>query len=295
MPGIVVRAEHAMTIAATLGEGPIWRARDSALWCVDIKKQRVHRFDPATRTLDAWNAPGQIGWIIPSTDGRFLTGLADGLYRFDPATGAFVLYRAVETHLPGNRLNDAAVDCAGRVWFGSMDNSEKDLSGRLYSLRNGAITDSGLDPVCITNGPAISPDGRTLYAVDTANASVDAFHLGADGALSGRKRFLMLDAATEGYADGVICDAAGGVWLGLFGGWAARRYAPDGALTDEVRFPVANVTKIALGGNDLRTAYATTAQVGLDETARARQPLAGDIFTFRVDTPGVASIEVALD
>ncbi len=50
------------------------------------------------------------------------------------------------------------------------------------------------------------------------------------------------------------------MWVGFFGGWSARRYGPDGVMTDEVRFPVSNITKIALGGPDGRTAYATTAR-----------------------------------
>src|SRR3546814_3789088 len=35
--------------------------------------------------------------------------------------------------------------------------------------------------------------------------------------------------------------------------------APDGTLLHHIEFPVSNVTKIALGGPDLKTAYATTA------------------------------------
>jgi len=41
------------------------------------------------------------------------------------------------------------------------------------------------------------------------------------------------------------------------------------------------------GGDDGRTAFVTTARIGLDETALAAQPHAGDIFSFRVDVPGV--------
>jgi D-xylonolactonase len=56
----------------------------------------------------------------------------------------------------------------------------------------------------------------------------------------------------------------------------------------EVRFPCANVTKLAFGGPDLRTAYATTARKGLSDAELAAQPLAGGLFTFRVETPGLA-------
>ena len=75
------------------------------------------------------------------------------------------------------------------------------------------------------------------------------------------------------------------MWVGFFGGWSARRYGPDGVMTDEVRFPVSNITKIALGGPDGRTAYATTARQGLSEEQLAEQVQAGDIFTFRVEVP----------
>src|SRR3546814_13432004 len=74
--------------------------------------------------------------------------------------------------------------------------------------------------------------------------------------------------------------------IGLFGGWGARCYAPDGTLLHHIEFPVSNVTKIALGGPDLKTAYATTAAKGLSEDELARQPLAGGLFAFTVEIPG---------
>ena len=152
------------------------------------------------------------------------------------------------------------------------------------SFDGGDVRDAGLPSVTITNGPAVSPDGRTLYVVDTLGRTIDAYTIGVDGTLAGGRRFLDLDPAL-GHPDGVSSDSEGGLWVGFYGGWAARRYAPDGSLTDEVRFPVANITKIALGGDDGRTAFATTARQGLDAGALAAQPLAGDLFTFAVDAP----------
>ena len=60
----------------------------------------------------------------------------------------------------------------------------------------------------------------------------------------------------------------------------------------EVRFPCANVTKIAFGGPDLRTVYATTAWKGLSAQARAEQPLAGGLFRFEADVAGLPQHEV---
>jgi len=67
----------------------------------------------------------------------------------------------------------------------------------------------------------------------------------------------------------------------------ARRYSPAGELIDQVRFPVSNITKIAFGGDDLRTAYATTARQMLSAETIAKQPLIGALFEFEVSVPGV--------
>jgi len=58
-------------------------------------------------------------------------------------------------------------------------------------------------------------------------------------------------------------------------------------LIERVRFPVANITKIAFGGDDLRTVYATTARQLLSRENIARQPEIGDLFEFTADVPGV--------
>lgn len=156
-----------LSLRATLGEGPVWVARDAALWFVDIKAPAIHRFDPALECANSWMAPAQIGWIVPSADGLFLVGLQTGIHRFDPAHGSFTLVHAPEADRPGNRLNDAIVDGQGQLWFGSMDNAEAAETGRIYRLDGAGCTASGLPSVCITNGPAFSPDGAILYHSDT--------------------------------------------------------------------------------------------------------------------------------
>ena len=115
--------------------------------------------------------------------------------------------------------------------------------------------------------------------------------MAADGALSNRRVFAAIEDGA-GYPDGPAVDAESCVWTGLFGGWGARRYSPAGEVVDFVRFPCANVTKLAFGGADLKTAYATTAWKGLSPAERAAQPLAGGLFAFGVDTPGLPQHDV---
>jgi xylono-1,5-lactonase len=273
-------------LAAELGEGPVWVERDQALWFVDIKKQQVHRYDPASGDKRSWDAPEQVGFILPTERGGFVAGLQSGLYHFDETSGAFDLIVEVEPDIPTNRLNDGVVDPAGRLWFGTMDNGEKAKSGAFYRFADGKLTRTALDGIAITNGPAISPDGKLLYFVDTLKGTIDVADIGDDGSLNNARPFTRIDPR-DGYPDGPTIDAEGHVWISLYAGWETRRYSAAGTLADRVRFPVANITKIAFGGADLRTAFATTARQLLSPEAIAQQPLIGALFEFSVNVTGV--------
>ncbi len=278
-------------LGAELGEGPVWSAAEQAVWFVDIKGCAIHRYHEPTGERDSWRAPAQPGFIAPTLDGSFICGLKTGLHRFNPASGEFALLRVVEPDKPGNRLNDGYVDASGYLWFGSMDDDERAPTGALYQLTaQGCVRRD--DGYVITNGPAVSPDGRVLYHTDTLGHEIHAFARAPDGSLSGKQLFVRITQAGA-YPDGSIVDSEGCLWTALFGGWGLQRYSPDGQLIDAIRLPVANVTKAAFGGPDLRTLYITTAWKGLSGEARARQKLAGGLFRTRVDVAGLPQARIA--
>jgi xylono-1,5-lactonase len=283
----------AWNLEAELGEGPVWVERDRALWFVDIKKHLIHRFDPASRATRSWTAPEQVGFIFPAERGGFVAGLQSGLYHFDDRTGGFELIVEVEADIPDNRLNDGVVDPSGRLWFGTMDDKEKRKTGAFFCFDRGKLRRTNLDRVVITNGPAVSPDGRLLYFVDTQEGTIGCADIGAEGSLGDPRPFARIDSS-DGHPDGPTIDSEGCVWIGLYGGWAAHRFSPSGEVIDRVRFPVANVTKMAFGGDDLRTAYATTARQLLSPDEIATQPEIGDLFEFPVEVAGVPCPSVRL-
>jgi D-xylonolactonase len=281
-------------VAAELGEGPVWVERDRALWFTDIKRQKIHRYDPASGDRRSWDSPEQVGFVLPAEGGGFVAGLMSGLHRFDEVSGEFALIAEMEPERPNNRLNDGVADPAGRLWFGTMDNGERERTGAFYRFERGVVVRTGIEGIAITNGPALSPDGRILYFVDTLAGTIDAADVAEDGALGPSRPFARIDPA-DGTPDGPAVDSEGCVWIGLYAGWEARRYSPAGELIGRVRFPVANITKIAFGGEDLRTAYATTARQLLSAEDLERQPQAGDLFEFRVDAPGLACPSIKID
>src|SRR5207248_4014593 len=211
-----------------------------------IKHRKVYSIDPANGEKSAWDSPEQVGFVVPAASGGFIAGLESGLHHFEPATGAFHLIAEVEPELPTNRLNDGVVDPAGRLWFGTMDDKEKAKTGAFYCFAEGRLTRTGIDNVTITNGPAVSPDGRQLYLVDTLKGTIERAEIGDDGTLGEPQAFVRIDP-TDGHPDGPTIDSEGCVWISLYAGWETRRYSPAGELIESVRFPVANITKIAFG------------------------------------------------
>lgn len=289
--GTVVTSEPVSIwqLGGPLLEGPVWVERDQALWFVDIKSHKIHRYEPATGATRSWDAPGQVGFVLPIESGGFVAGLQQGLFRFDERDGSFTEIVRPEPHLPGNRLNDATVDPWGRLWFGSMDDSEAAETGTVYRLRADGVCVPSTPKVSITNGPAVSPCGKTLYHVDTMVGIVTAADIGADGSLSNSREFVRIPNS-EGHPDGPTVDAEGCVWIGLYNGWGVRRYSPAGELLETVKFPVSAITKVTFGGPDLKTVFATTANKHVQGDALAAEPHAGDLFSFSVDVPGLPGV-----
>ncbi|QDH17507.1 SMP-30/gluconolactonase/LRE family protein [Swingsia samuiensis] len=278
--------ECVLDVRATLGEGPVWIGSESALYFVDILGKKVHRFVPDTAEHKSWDAPARVGFMLPVEDGKFLAGLADGLHIFDPHTGEFAPHAQIEPEHPGNRLNDGCVDGLGRLWFGTMDDGEENETGSIYRVihkRDGLEITKHDEGYVVSNGPAVSPNGDVLYVCDSGEQKVYAFDLDKAGNLSNERLFAQF---SDGYPDGVVTDSEGNVWCGTWGGGRVSRFRPDGTPLPSIEMPATNVTKIAFGGDDLKTVFVTTARKGLDAETLAKEPQAGSIFAFRTDVAG---------
>jgi sugar lactone lactonase YvrE len=277
------RVDCILEAKAMLGEGALWSAAEQALWFVDIKRDTVHRLNTADGAHDMWPSPPRPGFIAPRRSGGFVVGTQAGLQDFDPVSGSFTRRTPIEADRPGNRINDGHVDAHGRLWFGTMDDAEKAPTGALYRLDARGLVRCD-DGYAITNGPAFCPRSSRLFHTDTLGRVIYAFDVDAEGNLANKRIFAHVD---PGNPDGMAVDAEGCVWSALYGGWGINRYAATGELLGHLAFPCANVTKLAFGGDDLRTIYATTAQWHMTEAALAEQPLAGGVFRVRVDVPGL--------
>lgn len=276
---------------AALGEGTVWSPGLQALYWVDILGRQLHRFHPADGSRRSWIFDEEITAIAERAAAPgLLASLRHGLATFDPDSGALHRLPPLEAELPANRFNDGKCDAQGRFWAGSMDFACEQPTGALYRCGADGRGTRVLHGYRVTNGPAMSLDGRTLYFNDTVAGRVLAFDLDPiSGELSGERLWLQFPT-NDGHPDGMTVDAAGRLWIAHWGAACVTCHDPDSAAElARIALPARQITNCAFGGADLCTLYISSARTGLTPEDLEAQPLAGGLFAVRIGSPGVAA------
>lgn len=229
-----------------------------------------------------------------------------GVFRLHP-DGAV---EPVVSELDGRPLpptNYVHQDAQGRLWITvSTRRVPRDLGYRA-DIDDGFLVladERGVrivaDRLGFANECLVAPDGAQLYVNETFTRRLSRFPIAADGTLGDKQVFAGFGEGT--YPDGLTFDAEGGVWITSIVSNRVIRIAPDGRQkvvvedadpahiawteqayrADELGRPhldkpagrrLANISSLALGGPDLRTAY-LGCLLG-DRIATFRSPVAG--------------------
>lgn len=266
-----------------LGEGPLWSAKDYAIYWVDILAPALYCYSLDDGAVTRWPMPEKIGWVIERRgQPGFIAGLQSGFVELDLEPFAIRPIVDPEPHYPGNRMNDAKADKHGRIWAGTMDAAIRETTGSLYCMqpdRSVRRVDEGYK---ITNGPAFSPAQDYLYHTDTGRGVVYRFDLSAEGEISNRRVFLQF-TSEMGSPDGMTVDAEGHVWIAHWGGSRVCRYTPDAELDRTIELPASQITSCTFAGANLDRMFVTSAAKGLHD-----EPLAGSLF--EVDPGGARGL-----
>ncbi len=286
-------------VACRLGEGLLWDPSVDRLWMTDIVAQQILEIDLDHGDRRVCAMPEPSAWVLPTTSpGRYAVGLRSGIALLDIRRPKELTW--IERSFPGDprcRLNDACVDRAGRIWYGSMpSDTDSGAPGRLASFardRGTTIHDSGFG---VTNGPLIAADDRHLYANDSLRGIVYryAFSLAA-GSASQREVFKHFDAA-DGHPDGMCFDINGNLWLAMWGAARVLQISPDGTIVRSIELPAPNLTNVCFCGPRLDRLIVSSASVDMSAESRARYPDAGRLFeVLDHGTHGLAPWRIAID
>ena len=259
------------------GEGPLWDERARLLYWVDIPAGRLFAFDPAqSRNTLVHQHDGSIGGYTLQEDGSLLLfGDRGRIVRLKDGKTEVVIDE-IPAEVEG-RFNDVIADPGGRVFCGTMPAGNG--LARLYRLDPDGSLALVFEDIGLSNGMGFSPDRSVLYHTDTGNRRI--YRMDYDAATGEvRNREVLIETPAEaGAPDGMTVDHEGTIWSARWDGNALYRYDPQGQLLGKVPFPVRKVSSIAFGGEDLGTAYVTTA--GGENRGEVEGDKAGSLF--RVD------------
>lgn len=277
---------------ANLAEGPLWDPRLKAIYWVDIRRCRIHRFSTTSGRQDGvWVTRSSTGCVGLTPDPDVLVVAAGNeIFRLNLRTGADTLVASLPIATPWMRANDGRVDAAGNFWVGTMIDDihapEAFADGRLYCVTpEGDVRDSGLR-LQLPNGMGWSPDGATFYINDSTALKTYAFDVDPGSGQLSAQRVFFDHAAGEGLPDGLTVDAEGNVWTGQWNGWTIKKISSAGVLTGTWRVPVQRPSSLTFFGDDLSRVVFTSAANGMGMDDLLAAPEAGSLFELIVEATG---------
>jgi len=269
-----------------LAEGPLWDDQAGLVRWVDIREGRVlsARLE-GDRLSDIRDVRLRetVGAVALASDGGLLVAAARRLATISP--NGDVSFGPDLLDGPGlTRFNDGGVDPQGRFVVGSAPLAAG--AGQEVLLRvsaDGAVETlrTGLQ---LSNGIGWSPDGGTIYHIDTFAPSLSSHSYGP-GAFDTDEPWIAILTEFPANPDGLRVDSDGMLWVAMFSGSCVVRYSPDGRELSRVALDAQQPTCPGFVGPGLDRMLITSAI----EHLPAEQTLPADGALFLTD-PGVTGV-----
>ena len=262
-------------------EGPVWDPARGLLYA-DVINGGVFCLDGGGKVSQLIEHRRGIGGMALHADGGLVVGGRNIAYK--PADGGatqVILDSDPDSGILG--FNDLTTDAAGRIYVGSLafrpvGADDEPKPGLLFCIDlDGSARVVGQD-VWLTNGLAVSPDGRRLYHSESRKNRVRVYDVDRDGSLSPPRTFATVE---PGIPDGLVVAEDGSVWVAVADGARVDVFEPDGSPSMQIVCPLPMVTSVCFGGADLRDLYVVTGSRGAGGENR------GAVFRVRTEVAGL--------
>lgn len=254
-----------------LGEGALWHPLREQLFWFDILGKRMLSTDGQDWDFDEMVSAA--GWVDRDT---LLIASETALSTFNLTTCVCETVVQLEAENPVTRSNDGRADPMGGFWIGTMGKNAEPDAGGIYRLYKGELR-LLFPQITIPNAICFAPDGRTAYFTDTTTQIVNRVALDAQGWPNAAPETFIDFRAKDLNPDGAVTDAAGNIWIALWGAGRIAVFDPQGTPLHAVALPAPHITCPAFAGTTL---YATSATQGMDSAALALHPDAGKTFAI---------------
>ena len=273
---------------AFLGEGTLWVKSLNSIFFTDIKRKKIFIFNTKTKRKKIIKINKEIGFLSHIKKNIFILGLKGELRIVNLKNNKKIKSIFIEIDKPLNRLNDGKTDPSGRLWFGSMDNLERNIqNGSLYCLNKNLKLKMVDNKYMITNGPAFINE-KNFYHTDTKKRIIYKIKIDKNLNILEKKIFKKF-LRVEGFPDGMTTDRFKNLWVCHFGGSSISVFNQKGKKIYKIKLPAKNVTNCTFGGAKNNDLYITTALKGLKEIDKQKYNLSGSLFKVRTNSKGMTS------
>jgi gluconolactonase len=276
-----------------LGEGPTATGvKNEQIQWVDIMGKLVRTRHLITGEISEYATPEHVGFAIPRKDGGDVIGTANGPHLRD-ADGTL---HKLPTRIDADgfsatqvvRWNDGKISPAGDLFLGTMGYKFENNAAALYQMRgDGKHMRRIFGDVTISNGLDWTPDGKTMFYIDTTLQRVDKLDV-VERDVINRRPFINFPESM-GMPDGMSVDANGNLWVAFWTGSAVRCFdGVNGKQLDEISCPTPRITSCVFAGENLDQLIITSAR---EESEVGEPKEAGMTF---MATPGVRGQKTTL-
>jgi len=270
-----------------LGEGTLWVKEHSSIYFVDIKKKRICVLNVKNRSKKIIRVNKEIGFLAHVKNNIFILGLQGELRILNLKTKKIIKSIKIERNIKLNRINDGKTDPIGRLWFGTMDNLERNIkTGSLYCLDQNLNLKKVDTNYYITNGPAFI-DSNNFYHTDSRARRIYKIKVNKNLKIIQKKIFKKF-SKKNGVPDGMTVDINKNLWVAHFHGAKISIINKKGNIIHTVNLPAKNITNCAFGGYNNSEVFVTSALKSMNENEIKKYKYSGALFKIKTNIRGIS-------
>ena len=242
-----------------LAESPVWDKSNKTLYWVDILNKTLYSLQ--NNQIKNMVFDEYISYVSLTNTNDLLIALESGIYLLE-FPKIKTLKKLASFNDDNFRCNDGAVDFAGRLLIGRMNNGYNygkipcSHDGKLYILNDKKLTVL-IDNVSISNGIEWSFDNTTMYYVDSLDQTIVSYDYNLKiGSISNKQ---VLYKSNHGTPDGMCMDNNGNLWVAIYGGSKVICFNPKTKqIIEQINLERKNISSCCFGEDS--TLFITTAK-----------------------------------
>ena len=258
----------------------------NSIYFVDIKKKKILTLNIKTNKKRIIKLDKEIGFLAHIKKDIFILGLQSELRIINLKNNKTIRSIPIEEDKPLNRINDGKIDPKGRLWFGTMDNPERNIkNGSLYCLDKKLNIHKVDTKYYITNGPAFI-DADNFLHTDSRSKIIYKIKINKNYKIVKKSKFLKF-SKKDGSPDGMTIDSKQNVWICHFGGACISVYNLKGKKIHKIDLNAKNITNCTFGGLNNNEIFVSTALKGMNKSEIKKYKFSGSLFKIKTNVKGI--------